>query len=39
MAAKATIDAVDKVVEKGDVDPELIITANIYIHRVVEVKQ
>ena len=37
MAAKVTIAQVNKIVEVGDIDPEIIVTPNIFVQRVVEV--
>jgi 3-oxoadipate CoA-transferase alpha subunit len=37
MAAKVTIAQVNKIVEVGELDPEIIVTPNIFVHRVVEV--
>ena len=38
-AAKVTIAEVDKVVEAGKLDPEVIITPHVYVSRVVEVSR
>lgn len=38
MAAKTTIVEVDELVDVGDLDPEVIITPHVYVHRIVEVK-
>ncbi|HQP90837.1 MAG TPA: 3-oxoacid CoA-transferase subunit A, partial [Bacteroidales bacterium] len=37
MAAKVTIAQVNKIVEVGDIDPEIIVTPNIFVQRIVEV--
>jgi len=37
MAAKVTIAQVNKIVELGDIDPEIVVTPNIFVQRVVEV--
>jgi 3-oxoadipate CoA-transferase alpha subunit len=37
MAAKVTIAQVNKIVEVGDIDPEIVVTPNIFVQRVVEV--
>ena len=37
MAAKTTIAQVNKIVELGDIDPEIVVTPNIFVQRVVEV--
>ncbi len=36
-AAKTTIVEVDKLVQVGELDPEVIVTPHIYVHRIVEV--
>jgi 3-oxoadipate CoA-transferase, alpha subunit len=36
-AAKVTIVEVDKVVPVGELDPEVIVTPHVYVHRIVEV--
>jgi 3-oxoadipate CoA-transferase alpha subunit len=36
-AAKTTIVEVDKIVPVGELDPEVIITPHVYVHRIVEV--
>ncbi len=38
MAAKTTIVEVDKIVETGELDPEIIVTPHIFVNRIVEVK-
>ena len=37
MAAKVTIAEVDKRVEIGELDPEVIVTPHVYVSRIVEV--
>lgn len=37
MAAKTTIVEVDRLVPVGELDPEVIVTPHIYVHRIVEV--
>ena len=37
MAAKVTIAEVDKLIEKGELDPEVIVTPHVYVSRIVEV--
>jgi 3-oxoadipate CoA-transferase alpha subunit len=37
MAAKVTIVEVDRLVPIGELDPEVIITPHVYVHRIVEV--
>lgn len=36
-AAKTTIVEIDKLVEVGQLDPEVIVTPHVYVHRIVEV--
>jgi acyl CoA:acetate/3-ketoacid CoA transferase alpha subunit len=38
-AAKVTIAEVDKLVEVGKLDPEVIITPHVYVSRIVEVSK
>ena len=37
MAARVTIVEVDKLVQPGELDPEVVVTPHIYVHRIVEV--
>jgi len=37
MAARCTIAQVDDIVELGELDPEIIVTPGIFVHRVVKV--
>ena len=39
MAANITIAEVDEVVETGELDPEVIVTPHIFVHRIIEVKK
>jgi 3-oxoadipate CoA-transferase alpha subunit len=36
-AAKTTIVEVDKLVPVGQLDPEVVVTPHVYVHRIVEV--
>jgi 3-oxoacid CoA-transferase A subunit len=38
-AATTTIVEVDELVETGQLDPEVVVTPHIYVHRIVEVKR
>ena len=37
MAAKTTIVEVDQLVEAGELDPEVVVTPHVFVHRIVEV--
>jgi len=37
MAARVTIVEVDRLVQPGELDPEVVVTPHIYVHRIVEV--
>jgi 3-oxoacid CoA-transferase A subunit len=39
MAAKVTICEVDRLVPLGELDPEVIVTPHVYVHRIVEVRR
>ena len=38
MAARETIVEVDRLVQPGEINPEIVVTPHIYVHRIVEVK-
>jgi 3-oxoacid CoA-transferase A subunit len=39
MAAKVTIVEVDKLVQRGEIDPEVIVTPHVFVDRIVEISQ